>query len=125
MDQELDCGVVSVPTVPEHPPQRSIVQDTIEKIMSKAPDEQIRRLKIKLQRMEEEEVDEVKVKEIVQCMRHLDLNGPPRLIDCLAISYILNEGRILIASKHVEENVDDYWESLVRELGDKVEKIKT
>lgn len=113
----MDQGVDSSATGKLLSKPLSIVQGTIQKIMSIAPREQIQRLKDKLQRMEKEEPEEIKIKD---CIRHLEDNEKIKLIDCLAISHILNDEKILIASKHVEENIDAYWDQLTQELGEDV-----
>lgn len=95
------------------------IEATILRFMDPAPHEQTKRLKQKLLRMEEEDAKEVKVK---QCLEYMREKKELRLIDILAISYILNDGKILIASHYTEECIDKYWENLTKELGDAVTK---
>lgn len=115
----MDSGVPQ--TVQADGDAAADVEATILRFMEPAPSEQTERLKQKLLRMEEEEPEEIKVK---QCLSHMNCKSNIRLIDILAISYILNDGKILIASKNREESIDAYWENLTRELGDDVlEKI--
>jgi len=87
--------------------------------MLSAPKEQVERLHAKLERMEKEEPEEMKIKE---CLKHLKSVECVRLIDCLAISHILNDEKILIASKVVDENIDAYWERLTNELSNDLTK---
>lgn len=107
------------PASPEAVPHPSMVNRLLDKIMLSAPKEQVERLHAKLERMEKEEPEEMKIKE---CLKHLKSVECVRLIDCLAISHILNDEKILIASKVVDENIDAYWERLTNELSNDLTK---
>lgn len=90
-----------------------LVRLVLDKLELPAPREQVQGLRTKLQKMHTDDPDDVKID---HCLRFLQDNPDPRLVECLAVSHLLNDGKILIVSKISDENIDAYWEKLTSEL---------
>jgi hypothetical protein len=90
-----------------------LVRLVLDKLELPAPREQVQGLRTKLQKMHTDDPEDVKID---HCLRFLQDNPDPRLVDCLAVSHLLNDGKILIVSKISDENIDAYWEKLTSEL---------